>query len=263
VALFDTHCHLTDPAFAPDLAAVLARAAAAGVDRILSVSVNLATAGGALDQAKIHSGILAAVGVHPEEAGNVAPGWEAALERLIADGRPAAVGECGLDAHHPVPTIEIQRPVFVAQLRLAKKYALPLVMHTRKAGWEVLKLLESEGLPPHGVFHCIEDDELLVRAVTKAGWHVGFGGTCTYPRNQPLREILSRVDRSRVILETDAPYLAPQPVRGKRNEPALIVHAAAVAGRAWGITAEEAAALTTANALRLFAAHAEANPAKD
>jgi len=187
VALFDTHCHLTDPVFAADLDAVLARAAGAGVDRILSVSVNLATASGALDQARAHPGILAAVGVHPEEAGNVGPGWDTELERLIVERRPAAVGECGLDAHHPVPTIEVQRAVFVAQIRLAKRYALPLVMHTRKAGWEVLKLLEAEGAPPHGVFHCIEDDELLVRAVTKAGWHVGFGGTCTYPRNQPLR----------------------------------------------------------------------------
>src|SRR5206468_3941296 len=149
------------------------RAAAAGVDRILSVSVNPATGARAIEQTRSDPRILAAVGVHPEEAANVGPGWEAELERLIVEGRPAAVGECGLDAHHPLPPPEIQRPVFIAQIRLAKKHRLPLVMHTRKAGWEVLKLLEAEGAPPRGVFHCIEDDELLVRAVTKAGWHVG------------------------------------------------------------------------------------------
>lgn len=256
MALFDTHCHLTDPAFAEDLDAVLGRAAAAGVARILSVSVNTATGKRALEQAARHPQLLAAAGIHPEEAANAEPGWESELERLIVEGKPAAVGECGLDAHHPVPTIEVQRPVFIAQIRLAKKYGLPLVMHTRKAGWEVLKLLEAEGSPPRGVFHCIEDDELLVRAVTKAGWHVGFGGTCTYPKNQSLRDILTRVDRSKVLLETDAPYLAPQPVRGKRNEPAFVAHAASVVAAAWGVTPEEAARLTTANAAVLFGAGA-------
>jgi TatD DNase family protein len=148
--------------------------------------------------------------------------------------------------------MEEQRPVFIAQIRLAKKYHLPLVMHTRKAGWEVLKLLEAEGAPPRGVFHCIEDDELLVRAVTKAGWHAGFGGTCTYPKNQPLRDILTRVDRSKVILETDAPYLAPQPVRGKRNEPSFVAHVAGVVAQAWGVSISEVHRITTANASALF-----------
>ncbi len=250
--LFDTHCHLTDPAFDGDLAAVLDRATAAGVDRILSVSVNAATGARAIAQARADPRLLAAVGVHPEEAGRVPPGWEAELERLIVEGRPAAVGECGLDAHHPVPALEVQLPVFIAQIRLAKRHRLPLVMHTRKAGWEVLKLLEAEEAPARGVFHCIEDDELLVRAVTKAGWHVGFGGTCTYPRNQSLRDILARVDREKVLLETDAPYLAPQPSRGRRNEPALVAHAAATVAAAWGVTPEEVGRITSANAAHLF-----------
>lgn len=253
MALFDTHCHLTDPAFADDLPAVLDRAAAAGVGQILSVAVNVSTGRRALEQATRDRRILAAVGVHPEEAATVEAGWEAELERLVVEGKPAAIGECGLDAHHPLPPLEVQRPVFVAQLGLAKEHGLPLVMHTRKAGWEVLKLLEAERVPPRGVFHCIEDDELLIRAVTQAGWHVGFGGTCTYPKNQALRDILTRVDRTKVLLETDAPYLAPQPARGKRNEPGWLVHAAAVVAQAWGISAEAAGELTTANARKLFA----------
>lgn len=249
--LFDTHAHLTDDQLYLELEGVLERARAAGVTRVLSVATNLATSRTNADALRVREGILVSYGVHPQNAGEVEPGWEEALDDLLARARPAAVGECGLDAHHPDPPIERQVPILRAQVRLAKKHGLPLVLHTRKASWEVLKLIESEG-GCAGVFHCIEPDEVLLRAAVNAGFYLGVGGTCTYPRNEMLRAILKRLPRDRILLETDSPYLPPQPVRGRRNEPSFIVHTAAVVAEALGVTVDECAALTAANATALF-----------
>lgn len=200
-------------------------------------------------------GIIASAGVHPEAAGRVGPDWERELEEIIRNKRPAAIGECGLDAHHPDPPVEKQEPILRVQVRLAKKYSLPLILHSRRAGWEVLRVLEQEGpLPAGGVFHCIEGDEVLALSAVKAGFCVGIGGPVTYPRNNVLRNLLKRVPRERILLETDCPYLPPQPVRGKRNEPAFMAYVAEAVARELDVSPEETAALTSANAHRLFGA---------
>ncbi len=249
--LFDTHAHLTDDQLNLELEAVLERAKAAGVERILSVATNLETSRTNATALRGRPGILVSYGVHPGNAGEVAPGWEDELDALLRDARPAAVGECGLDNYHADPPVERQLPVLRAQVRLARKHGLPLVLHTRKASWEVLKLIEAEGGCP-GVFHCIEADEVLLRAAVNAGFYLGVGGTATYPRNETLRDILPRLPRDRILLETDSPYLAPQAVRGKRNEPAFVVHTAQVVAEALDMSPAELAALTTANAAALF-----------
>ncbi len=220
---------------------------------ILAVASDLETSRASLGIARNHSQVLASAGIHPELAGQVKPGWEDELDELIVKERPVAVGECGLDAHHPDPPLEKQVPVFRAQVRLAKKHRLPLVMHSRKAAWEVLKVIEEEeALDVGGVFHCIEADEVFARAAVNAGFHLGLGGTCTYPKNDVLRAQLKRFPQDRLLLETDSPYLAPQPVRGKRNEPAFVAHTAKVVAEAMGIGVEELGELTRENGLRLF-----------
>jgi len=253
---FDTHAHLCDPAYEGDIAGLIKRADEAEVTWILSASTDLADSVKNIAIARSRSRVLAAVGVHPESAGNVAPGWENELDSILAGGGACAVGECGLDAFHPNPPREIQEPVFRAQVRLALKHRLPLVIHSRKAGLEVLRILEEEGAvgegSPGGVFHCAEADEVLVRAVVNAGFHLGVGGTVTFPKNDIMRNMLVRMPLDRILLETDAPYLAPQPVRGKRNEPAFITHVAAEVAKALGMKVEEVGKRTRENGMKLF-----------
>jgi TatD DNase family protein len=251
---FDSHAHLTDPSLIDDLEDILKRAADAGVPGILSASVDLATSRKALEIARSHKNtIFAAVGVHPELAGMVSPGWEEELDEMVEKGAAVAVGEIGLDAHHPDPPLSVQIPVFRAQVRLAARHNLPLVLHSRKAAFEVLKIVEEEGATgAGGVFHCLEADEVFARAAVNAGFHLGVCGNVTYPRNEVLRAIAGRLPRERILIETDCPYLAPQPVRGKRNEPAHLVHTAAAVAAAMGVGAEECGRITTANARALF-----------
>jgi len=250
---FDTHAHLTDPAYEGDAEGVIRRADEAEVTWILSAGSDLTDSRLAIDLACAHARVVAAAGIHPESSGNVAPGWEAELDSLLAGRGAVAVGECGLDAYHVHPPIERQIPVFREQVRLAVKHHLPLVIHSRKAVPEALQILEEEnGQAAGGVFHCTDSDEVLARSILGAGYYLGFGGTVTYPRNDILRAMLGRLPRDRILLETDAPYLAPQAMRGKRNEPAFLPEVAAVVAEAWGVRVEEVARVTRENAQRLF-----------
>jgi len=249
---FDTHAHLSDPAFADDLAAVIGRAKAAGVERILAPAVDLATSRRNVELAAAHPGLLAAVGVHPESVRDLQEGWLEEMEDVVELSRPAAMGEIGLDGFHADPPVEDQVPILRAQVRLAARHNLPLILHSRKAGFDVLRVVDDEGFRGGGVFHCAEDDEILARAILNAGFHLGFGGTLTYPRNDVLRRIVGRLPRERLLIETDCPYLAPQPERGKRNEPAFVIHVAAQMASILGISVEEVAGFTTSNAVGLF-----------
>lgn len=252
--LFDTHCHLTSPEFAADLEGVLGRAKDAGVEGILSVAVDLDDAEATRRLSLKYPGMIRwAAGVHPEAAGRVAADWEAVLERMIAEHHPSAIGECGLDAHHPEPAMHLQIPVFQAQVRMAKRFRLPIVIHSRKTGFECLRVIgEAGGLPAGGVFHCIEGDEILARAVVSAGFHLGLGGIATYPKNEILRGMLARMPQEKLLLETDAPWLPPVPHRGKRNEPAFVALTAEVVAKSLGMAVMELGELTAANARRLF-----------
>jgi len=252
VALFDTHVHLCVDALWGDLEGVLARARDAGVTGMLAASTDLEDSARSLDAAQANPGfVLAAVGIHPEAAANVPDDWQERLERLVVEGHPAAIGECGLDGFHPVPPIEGQYDVFRFQVRMALKHRLPLILHSRRAGEQVLAVVKEEGAE-RGAFHCIEDNEVLARGALSAGFHLGVGGTATYPRNDVLRGMLKRLPRDRIVLETDAPWLAPQAVRGKTNEPAYLVHTAVVVAEAVGVAPEALADFTTANARTLF-----------
>lgn len=232
---------------------VLNRAREAGVTAILTASSSLEDSRANLAIAADHGWIVAAVGVHPEMAGRLPEGWEDELDKLIAEGGAVAVGECGLDAFHPDPPLPAQISVLRAQVRLARKHRLPLVLHSRRAAEETLKVVVEEGGAARGgVLHCIEANELFARAAVNAGFHLGVGGTSTYPRNDVLRGMLKRLPPERILLETDCPYLAPQAVRGKRNEPAHVRYVAEEVARATGLAEAEVIRITSASATRLF-----------
>jgi TatD DNase family protein len=241
--VIDTHAHL-DPAEAP---AVLDRARAAGVERVVVVATSVAQAPEALALAEAHEGVYACLGVHPHEAG--APGDLGELRRLLGHERAVAVGETGLDYFRDYAPRDAQRQLFQVELELASELEKPVVIHTRAADDDTLAALaDFDGTV---VLHCFSSPALLEPALER-GWYVSFAGNVTYPKAPELREAAVRVRRDRILAETDSPYLAPQPVRGKRNEPAHVVHTVAALAAARGDDAEELGRQIDANATAAF-----------
>jgi TatD DNase family protein len=241
--VIDTHAHL-DPAEAP---AVLERARAAGVDRVVVVATTVTQAGEALALAAAHEGVFACLGVHPHEAGSHADLDE--LRRLLRHDRAVAVGETGLDYFRDYAPRDAQRVLFERELALAAELAMPVVVHTRAADDDTLAFLERfDGTV---VLHCFSSPPLLEPALER-GWYVSFAGNVTYPKAPELREAAARVPEDRILAETDSPYLAPQPARGKRNEPAYVVHTVAALAAARGEDAAELGRRIDANATAAF-----------
>ena len=241
--MIDTHAHL-DPAEAP---AVLDRARAAGVDRVVLVATTVAQAPETLALAERHDGVFACLGVHPHEAGS--PGDLGELRQLLGHERAVAVGETGLDYYRDYAPREAQRQLFQAELELAEDTAKPVVIHTRAADADTLAALRD--FAGTVILHCFSSPPLLGTALDR-GWYVSFAGNVTYPKAPELREAAARVPRERLLAETDSPYLAPLPVRGKRNEPAFVVHTLAALADARGEDAAELGAQIDANATEAF-----------
>lgn len=257
--MIDSHCHLADDAFAADLEATVARARSAGVDGALCIL----DAGSPEELARSQSlaaiwpEVRFAVGVHPHQAGGWA-GRAADAARSVAaalDAVPAAraIGEIGLDFHYDFSPREAQEEILAAQVRLAATRQLPVVVHARLAEARVLEIIlsEGEGLVS-GVFHCFTGDAATARAVVDAGFHVGVGGIVTFPRADELRAVIRGVPLDRLLVETDSPFLAPVPHRGKRNEPARVANVAEALAGLHQTTRDEIAARTTANFRGLF-----------
>jgi TatD DNase family protein len=242
--VIDTHAHL-DPAEAP---AVLARARAAGVDRVVAVATTVAQAAETLALAEEHDGVYACLGVHPHEAGSAAD--LDGLRRLLAHPCAVAVGETGLDYFRDYAPRHAQRELFARELELAQELGKPVVIHTRSAEEDTLaQLAPFEGTV---ILHCFSSPPLLEPALER-GWYISFAGNVTYPKAPELREAAARVPRERILAETDSPYLAPQPVRGRRNEPAHVVHTVSALAAARGEDAAALAAQIDANATAAFA----------
>jgi TatD DNase family protein len=242
--VIDTHAHL-DPA---EAAAVLARARAGGVDRVVAVATTVAQAAETLALAEEHEGVYACLGVHPHEAGS--PADLDALRRLLTHASAVAVGETGLDYFRDYAPRDAQRELFARELELARELGKPVVIHTRSAEEDTLAQLAAHEGPV--ILHCFSSPPLLDPALER-GWYVSFAGNVTYPKAPELREAAARVPRERILAETDSPYLAPQPVRGRRNEPAHVVHTVAALAAARGEDAAELAAQIDANATAAFA----------
>jgi TatD DNase family protein len=257
--MIDSHCHLGDPAFTADLQAVVARAREAGV-----VSALCVLALGSEDEARqaelaraVWPSLRFAVGLHPHEAAAFA-GRAGELPSALAaawSATPAAcaIGEIGLDYHYDFSPRDVQREVFRVQVRHARQTRLPVIVHTREADDDTLSILREEGAGEvRGVFHCFSGSAALARAALDLGFHLSFSGIVTFPKAGPLRDIAASAPADRLLVETDCPYLAPVPRRGKRNEPAWVVHTAEALSRVRGTPLAEVDRLTTANFERLF-----------
>jgi TatD DNase family protein len=243
---FDSHCHLTMAKSDP--VQVVEAAAAAGVDRLVTIGVTVANSMEAALIASMFPRVWATAGVHPHEASAGIEGLEAALD----DPAVVAVGECGLDFHYDHSPRQVQQDVFRAQIALANERDLALVIHTREAWEETFELLDAEGAPARTVFHCFTGGADEAKACLARGAHLSFSGIVTFPTADDLREAALLTPLDRLLIETDSPYLAPVPLRGQPNEPAHVAIIGEFLAKLRGVTAEAMAASTTANASALF-----------
>jgi TatD DNase family protein len=253
VTFVDTHVHLDDERYAGDREAVLERSRAAGVWPLVSIGTCLEDSRWAADFAGRTEGVYATVGRHPE----LAEGYEASQLELFREQalRPkvVAIGEVGLDFHRPGSGLALQEPLFRAMVGLARSLKLPLVIHNRDASDDVLRVLSEDWDPAlGGVFHCYAGDARTAREAMDLNFDIAVGGVLTFKSAQALREVVAQVPLERLVLETDGPWLAPQPWRGQRNEPAYIPAVAAQLAQLKGVDVETVARATTANARRLF-----------
>jgi TatD DNase family protein len=250
----DSHAHLADPAFDSDRDDVIARASAGGAAGIVCIGESLSAAARAREIARLHPNfVFFTAGLHPHDAASADRARDLPmLERELSAGA-RAVGECGLDYHYDNSPRETQRTVFEWQLDLARQFGLPLVVHTRDAEEDTRAFLADAGrLGVTGVLHCFTGSASLARAALDVGWYVSFSGIVTF-RNWKDEDVLRLVPDDRILAESDAPYLAPIPNRGKRNEPAWVAYTLARLAAARETSPEPLGALITANARRLFA----------
>ena len=253
--LIDSHAHLDDSRFAADLPAVLDRAAAAGVERILTIGIDRATSEAAVALADRFPMLAAVVGIQPNHVAEAAPEDWAAVADLAAGSRVVAVGETGLDRYWDRAPFELQEESFRRHLDLARRLDRPVVIHCREAEADVVRVLREEfdrRGPVRGVMHSFTGDAATAAACLELGLHVSFAGMLTYKSAADLRAVARGIPLDRLLVETDSPYLAPEPVRGRRNEPAFVAHNAACLAGLMGVSVEELAAATTQNARRLF-----------
>lgn len=256
----DTHCHLNFDAYDEDREAVIERAAAAGVGRIIIPATDLETTRQALALAEQYSGVFAAVGVHPNSTATFETTMIDTLRELAQHSKVVAVGEIGLDYYWDHSTPEQQKVAFAAQLDLARSLVLPVIIHNREASEDVMAQLELwvRDLPPGlaqrpGVLHSFSASSQIAQRALAAGFYLGFTGPVTFKNADDLRAVAREVPADRILIETDGPFLTPQPYRGKRNEPAYVVYVADRLAALHGLPTEIFAAQTTANAERLFA----------
>lgn len=253
LAFFDSHAHLADPAFADDQPAVVDRARAAGAAGVLCVGESLAAAERAGALAAAHPDFVwFSAGVHPHDAATFEAGRDLAGIRRFAEQGAVAVGECGLDYHYDHSPRDVQRAAFAAQLALAAELALPVIVHTRDAEPDTRDLLrDAARAGVRGVLHCYTGSVGLAADALAAGWHVSFSGIVTF-KKWTDETLLRLVPDDRLLVESDAPYLAPVPHRGRRNEPAWVAHTVRRLAEVRGAAPEALGALVTRNARRFL-----------
>jgi TatD DNase family protein len=256
--LADSHCHLDHEQFDADRDAVIERALEAGVERMVAIGTgdgppDLETG---IRLADRHAAIYATVGVHPQDASKASAETFPRLAELLRHPKVVALGEIGLDYHYDFSPRETQRDVFVEQMRIASDASKPIVIHTREAWEDTLELLERywkpTGLP--GIMHCFSGGPAEATRCVELGFYLSFGGIVTFPKALDVQEAARTAPGDRILVETDAPYLAPVPRRGKRNEPAYVMETARKLAALRGETLEAIAAATTANFRRVLSA---------
>ena len=248
--LIDTHAHLFAEEYRDRLDDVLKRAGEAGVAAVICVGLDLPTSEQAVTIAETYPNVWAAVGVHPHDSREAPPDVLHRLEALASHEKVVAIGETGLDYVRDISPPETQRALYQGQLELARSLDLPAIVHNRRADGDLLAIIQAVG-HAKGVLHCFSSTPEFARQALDFGFHLSFTGTVTYGKNRN-EAVLKAVGLERVMVETDCPYLAPVPHRGKTNEPAFARHVAEKIAMICGTTLEEVARITTANARRLF-----------
>lgn len=250
--LFDTHSHLDDEQFDPDRLEVISRLHEAGVTRLMCIGASLASSRAALALAKEHEDFYAAVGVHPHGADKYDDETEQALIDLCKDKKVRAIGEIGLDYHYDFSPRDVQKKVFRRQIALARELQLPMVLHIREAHGDALAILREEKELPKGVVHCYSGSMESAQSYLDLGLDISFTGSVTFKNAHNLQAVAARLPIERIMIETDCPYMAPVPHRGKRNEPAHVLDVLRFLADLRGEDEETLARVTFENGLRLF-----------
>ena len=251
--LVDSHCHLDFPELKGDLAGVLSRMGDNGVGHALTISTTLETFPAVRRVAHAHPNVWCSAGVHPDEQRDGREVGEDELVDMAGDARVVAIGETGLDYYRVEGDTEWQRERFRRHIRAARRTKKPLVIHTRNAAEDTLRVMREEGAEEvGGVMHCFTETWEVAQAAMAQGFHISFSGIVTFKNAAALKDVAQRVPLDRMLVETDSPYLAPVPHRGQTNQPAYVRHVAEEIARLRGIAFEDVAAATTANFFRLF-----------
>lgn len=259
--LVDSHCHLDFPDLAPRIPELLAAARLAGVERVLTISTHVARFESYRALAEHHPGVFFSVGTHPHHAAAEPDVSLDEIVRLTDHPRCIAVGESGLDYYYDSSPRDVQRHVFRTHIAAARETGLPLVIHARDADDDMISILTEEMRIGryNAVLHCFSSGAELARVGVELGFYVSFSGILTFKKSDELRRIAAFVPRERLLVETDAPYLAPEPHRGRRNEPAFVAHTARVLSDVIGAAEDEVARITTENFYCLFGKAAAAD----
>ena len=252
--LVDSHCHLDFPDYAGKVDEVLARARAAGVGVCVSIGTELKRFSGVKAVAEAHDNVWCSVGVHPHESEKELLDDEAALIAEAAHPKVVAIGETGLDYYYEHSPRQPQQANFRSHIAAARQTGLPVIVHTRDADDDTIHILREEMTKGafKGLIHCFTGTQKLADAALELGLYISVSGIATFKNSQPLRDVIKSVPLDRLLVETDAPYLAPVPHRGKTNEPAFVAHTAAMLADLKGVSGQELADATTENFFRLF-----------
>lgn len=249
--LVDTHCHLDMKDFDPDREEVIRRARDAGFEALIAVGSDLAGTMRSMELSELYDFVFAAIGIHPHDAKDFNEEIFLRLDEWSTKKKVVAVGETGLDYHYDHSPRELQREVFRKHLELAAIHDLPVIIHSREAGRDTMEILEKSGLA-RGVLHCFSGDRNMAEQAMSMGFFISLAGPVTFKKSLQLKDIARLIPDDYLLLETDAPYLTPEPLRGRRNEPVHMQHTVRLVAELRGITYEDLARITTLNAKRLF-----------
>ena len=244
----DTHCHVTYEDIPGGAEAALIAAREAGVKRMITIGTDLKTSKAAIELASANKDVWATVGLHPHDAKNGLDG----LHELITHDRVVAIGECGLDYYYDHSDRAVQRDIFAAQIALAHQHKLSLVIHTREAWDETFEILGSCGVPERTIFHCFTGSPVEAKKCLDIGAYLSFSGIVTFKKAQEIRDAAKVCSADKMLVETDSPFLAPVPHRGKSNQPAFLVEVGACLAEVRNVSVEEIARQTTQNATIAF-----------
>ena len=254
--LFDSHCHLDDEKYADDRADVIARMQSGDIAKCICVGSDLTSSRRCLALAQQHDFIYASAGIHPHEAKDAPEDYLSQLRALLAEPRVKALGEIGLDYYYDLSPRDVQKRVFLEQLELAYTLDMPVIFHIRDAHGDMFGLLRARGSRlPAGVIHCCSASAEMVREYLKMGFYISFAGPVTFKNAAGVLSAAQAVPPERLLIETDSPYMAPVPLRGRRNEPAFVRYILEKQAQLHGMDAQELAQITHDNACRLYRIH--------